>query len=49
MTEWKAGKKYNYVLNLADLDKKPIEYTVTVLDWENWDGSTADVNVNLGE
>ena len=49
MTEWKAGKKYNYVLNLADLDKKPIEYTVTVLDWENWDGTTPDVPIDFEE
>ena len=47
MTEWKAGKKYNYVLNLADLDKKPIEYNVTVSVWDDWDSTTPTADVEI--
>lgn len=47
MTEWKAGKKYNYVLNLADLDKKAIEYDVTVSDWEDWYETSPDIDIDF--
>lgn len=47
MTKWEAGKKYNYVLNLADLDKKAIEYDVTVSNWEDWYETSPDIDIDF--
>lgn len=37
LSEWLAGKKYNYIFTLTKDIKVPIEYTVTVQNWDEQD------------
>lgn len=37
LPEWLAGKKYNYIFTLTKDIKVPIEYTVTVQNWDEQD------------
>lgn len=47
MVKWEAGKKYNYVLNLEDIDQKPIEYEVYVTNWEDWYETSPDIDIDF--